>query len=97
MSRKTITADSVSCDYCGRKHGEIIVADGGIMGNNYCGYSRPLIVENRYCGHDICYDCWWYPGDMSHCPVCGPNRPEEPDMRRKIQAGYLRDWIPPIP
>jgi hypothetical protein len=26
------------------------------------------------CGHDICGDCWYYPGDLGHCPVCGPNR-----------------------
>ena len=72
--KKKVTKTETSCDYCGAVHGDkVSEGDGGMMGSERSSV-RIVTVKHLKCGHDICDYCWWYPGDMGHCPKCGSNR-----------------------
>jgi len=74
MSRRVVTRTEKVCDYCGDISGSLnLSGDGGMMGFEQTIVER-VRIKHLKCGHDICDYCWWYPGDMDHCPKCGPNR-----------------------
>ena len=74
MSKKKITKTEISCDWCGAIHGDKKTeGDGGMMGSEQSSVCT-VQIKHLKCGHYICDYCWWYPGDMGHCPKCGPNR-----------------------
>ena len=65
---KTVTIKRKYCDYC-KRHDGAKDESGGRMGES--GSTITIKVKKRKCGHDICNQCWWYPGMMKFCPKCG--------------------------
>lgn len=70
--RKRVVKSELSCDYCRSIHGNAKIEDSGRMGEP-CS-ARTIQVKHLKCNHDICDSCYYYPGDLNHCPKCGPNR-----------------------
>lgn len=84
MSHEIVTEERIFCDLCHQYAGEMTGMDSGRMGDP--GSTWRVNIERRACGHDICGTCWWYPGDMHHCPICVTHceecRPTSP-LRKK--------------
>ena len=101
--RKTILkkVKVIECDYCGVKEGE---HDGRLEGQGHAVVKKTSVWKKKYpkevaerekeygklnCNHDICWECWYYPGDLGHCPVCGV-KPNKQGWRRNRCYGSAK-------
>ena len=87
MARTIENIAVTRCDFCGAP---------GID-----GIEGPTIKPVLECAHDICLECWRYPGGSRHCPICHPRGNDKGEYlrsgRRKVlphDHGVKEAWAP---
>jgi len=98
ITRKKVTKVVVTktCDWCSLHDGDHIADEHGtahvvVRKARYWAkfYSKGWNVRPRpcKCNHDICSDCWHYPGDLVRCPKCNPDL--EKARKYDDKKGYI--------
>ena len=81
------------CDKCGVRNGDFVADESGAglamvrkakyWAKYYAGKGWDHKTRPTNCNHDICSECWYFPGDLIRCPKCNPDIDKARDEDKK--------------